>query len=205
MSTNTDSHAYSDLANCDTNNATRIGWDDCNPNEEWPCDYYLTNKRAYFQHLDRHNSGYQNGPDWQNKSYNTYKLNRNLIQCMGDRVRLGQWQTKRAIQLFDGLQRSNMGLPSEVVALSTCAYVIHRFDDRRECHPQTKPENRDHFFGKCRKDYDIAHKRFESVYGKVSHRIRNGELDTQSHDSYEVDANAEQNWRTVNDEGDGWP
>jgi len=204
MSTTTDSHAYSDLAKCDTNNATRIGWNDWEGDGNWPADYRPENKRSYYQHLDRYNSGRQNGHKWQNSSYETYELNRNLIQCMSDKLRLDSWEVKRAIQLFDALQRSCMGLPSEVVAFSTCAYVIHRYDENRDYHPQTKEEDRDYFLEACRKDFGISQDWFESVYGKVSHKIRNGKINLQQHDDYEVDSHAEQSWRPRNDSEDGW-
>lgn len=204
MNSKSDNHAYRNLAKCDTNNATRIGWDKWKGDGKWPADYRPENKKSYYCHLDRHNSGLQNGHKWQNKSYKTYELNRNLIQCMSGKLRLDNWEVKRAVQLFDGLQRSYMGISSKVVAFSTCAYLVHQHDNNRKCHPQTKPEERDYFFEECRKDFDISHDWFKSVYGKASHKIRNGELNIQRHDDYEVDANAEQSWRTQNNGDEGW-
>lgn len=204
MTAKTDSHAYSNLTNCDTNNATRIGHNKWSGDGRWPADFCPPNKKEYYQHLDRINSGQQNGHNWQNKAYNTYTMNRDLIQCMTDKLRLDQWEVKKAIQWFDGLQRSNMGIKSRVVAFTTCAYLVHRLDDSRVYHPQTKLENRDYFFEKCREDFDISHEWFERVYGKVSHKIRNNELSYQRHDTYEVDGNAQQTWRTRTKEGEGW-
>lgn len=123
---------------------------------------------------------------------------------MKGKLRLDNWEVKRAVQLFDGLQRSYMGLKSKVVAFSTCAYLVHRHDNSRKCHPQTKPEERDYFFEECRKDFDISYDWFKSVYGKVSHKIRNDKLNIQRHDDYGLDTNAEQSWRISNGGDEGW-
>lgn len=198
------SHAYSKLPKCDTNNATRIGWNDWEGDGNWPADILPENKKAYYQHLDRLNNGRQNGHKRQNKYYETYELNRNLIQCMSDKLRLDSWEIKKAIQWFDGLQRSNMGISSKVVAFSTCAYLVHQLDDRRTYHPQTKPEDRDPFFEECREAFNISHDWFQSVYGKVAHKIRNDKLTFERHDAYGTDSNAEQTWRTRNDGNKDW-
>ncbi len=123
---------------------------------------------------------------------------------MSDTLRLDEWEIKQAIRWFDGLQRSNMGIKSRVVAFCTCAYLVHEMDDRRKYHPQTKPEDRDYYFEECREDFGISHEWFQSVYGKVSYKIRNKELDIQRHDAYEVDGNAEQSWRTRSDGSKDW-
>lgn len=203
MSANTDSHAYSDLTNCDTNNATSIGFKNWEGGT-WPSGYLPESKRGYYRHLDAINSGRRNGHNWRNSNYQTYELNRNLIQCLSDQLRLDSWEIKKAAQIFDALQRSNMGLSSELVAFATCANLVHRLDDNREYHPRTKPEDRDPFFEQCRKELGITHAEFQSVYGKVAHKRRNGQLNFRRHDSYEVDSRAPESWRNVDASGKGW-
>jgi len=191
-----------ELVKCDTNNATRIGWESMCENNYWSRDYRMLQKKAYYRHLDRHNSGRQNGSVWQNNEYNTYELNRNLIQCMKSKLRLKQWETKRSIQWFDALQRSNLGIKSKVVALSTCAYVLHNFNNHRSsCHPQTEPSDRDAFLEDCREDFGISNDWFSSVYGKVSHRIRNDKLDVQRRDYFGL--KADQGWQSRRKGGGG--
>lgn len=193
---------YSELPDCDTNNATRIGWWKWDNDSYWPADFLPEKKKDYSRYLDRLNSGYQNGHKYQNKSYETYQLNRHLILCLGSRLRMNSWEKQRAIQLFDGLQRSSTGQLSRVVALCTCAYVLHL--NNRKCHPQVAIHDRDPLFEECREDYNISNDWFESVYGQISHRIRTGEIKTQQHDSYEVDLNMGHSWRTRMSGDDDW-
>lgn len=199
-----DRHAYSHLVDCDTSNATTIFWQDWPDHGDWPADYVPTNKRAYYRQLDRYNSGLQNGPNRQNKSYNTFKMNRALIECMSEPLRLEGWQIKRATHLFDGLQRSNTGRLSRVVAFCTCAYVVHNFDDRRKCHPQMGVENRDTYFEEVREDYNISRKHFNRAYGQIAGRIRSGDLESKRHDAYETDGASHQSWRSPVDGDEGW-
>lgn len=203
MSANTDSHAYSDLTNCDTNNATYIGFSDWHGGT-WSTGYYPANKYEYYRHLNAINSGLKNGHQWQNSSYRTYELNRSLIQCLSDQLRLADWEINKAVQTFDALQRSNMGLSSELVAFTTCANLVHRLDDNREYHPRTKPEDRDPFFEQCREDLGITHEEFQSVYGKIAHKRRNDLLNFRRYDSYEADNRAQESWRDVNASRKGW-
>lgn len=204
MTDKTNSHPYSGLEKCDTNNATRIGWNDWWDNGKWPADYRPENKQDYYQYLDRLNSGLQNGRKHQNSSYETYALNRNLIQCISDKLRMNSWEIKRAIKVFDGLQRSGMGISSKIVAFSTCAYLIHEYDSNRQYHPQTKNEDQDYFLDKCRKEFDIRRDSFESMYGKISYKIRNNKLNFRQYDKYEIDSNAQQRWRTRDSDGKDW-
>ncbi|TKX76677.1 hypothetical protein EXE53_30570 [Halorubrum sp. SD626R] len=203
MSAKTDSHAYSDLTNCDTNNATYIGFSDWNGGT-WSSGYLPENKQDYYRHLNAINSGLKNGHKWQNSSYRTYELNRGLIQCLSDQLRLDGWEVKKAAQTFDALQRSNMGLSSELVAFTTCANLVHRLDDNRDYHPRTNPEDRDPFFEQCRGDLGITHDEFQSVYGKIAHKKRNDQFNFSRHDSYEVDSKAQESWREVDTSGERW-
>ncbi|WP_144049894.1 hypothetical protein [Halorubrum ezzemoulense] len=203
MSAKTDSHAYSELTDCDTNNATDIGYKNWSGGN-WPSGYLPENKEDYYRHLNAINSGLKNGHKWQNSSYRTYELNRNLIQCLSDQLQLANWEIKKAAQIFDALQRSNMGLSSELVAFTTCANLVHRLDDNREYHPQTKPEDRDSFFERCRKDLGITRDQFQSTYGKIAHKIRNNKLNFQRHDDYEVDATIQESQRDVDASGEVW-
>jgi len=114
------------------------------------------------------------------------------------------WEIKRAINLLNALLRSNMGLKAEDVAFCTCAYVVHQYDSRRECHPQIDSDNFDPFFEEQRQELEITQERFDSVYGKVAHRISTGDLDMSHHDKYEVDSNSPQTWRSTNSGDDGW-
>lgn len=204
MSTKTDRHPYSGLERCDTNNATRIGWDDWQGSWNWTVDFPLEDKRSYHRYLDRINSGRQNGRERQNKSYNTYEINRNLIQCISDKLRMDSWEIKRAIKIFDGIQRGNTGMSSKIVAFTTCAYLIHEYDSSRQYHPQTKNEDRDYFLDKCREEFGISHNSFESMYGKISYKIRNDKINFQRHDKYEIDSDAQQTWRTRGSNGKKW-
>lgn len=203
MSTKTNSHAYSGLTDCDTNNATYIDHHNWNGGT-WDSDHYPMDKESYYQHLNRINSGRKNGHKWRNSSYETYELNRDYIQCLSDQLRLDNWEVKKAVQIFNALQRSNMGLKSELVAFGACANLVHRLDDNREYHPQTKPADRDFFFEKCRKELGITHKQFQSVYGKIAHKRRNNQLDFQRHDDYEVDVKIQRDWRDVDASGEEW-
>ncbi|NHN48401.1 P1 family peptidase [Halostella sp. JP-L12] len=109
---------------------------------------------------------------------------------------MDEWEKKKATRLFDGLQRNNMGHSSDIVGFSTCAYVVHQYHDRRECHPQTESDDLDPFFQELRQDLDITKEQFESVYGKVAHRVRNNDLKMLRHDKYETDVNSQQTWRS---------
>jgi len=200
----TENHAYSDLTDCDTNNATRIGWPEWECYEYWPADYRPEQKWAYYRHLDRHNSGLQNGHKRQNKSYETYQINQNLVMSIGGRLKMGTWEKKRTTNLLVGLLRSNMGLKAEHVAFCTCAYVVHQYDDRRECHPHTESADFDPFFKEQMQELEITQERFDSVYGKVAYRIRNTNLETPRHDKYELNKNAPQTRHSTNPSDDGW-
>ncbi|GAB3700972.1 hypothetical protein [Halorubrum pallidum] len=186
----------------DTNNATYLGWSDIPQYEEWPADYHPPNKRDYFQYLDRLNSGLQNGPKYQNKRYETYCLNRWLILCMSSHLRMSDRLRQLAVDLFNGLPRSKFGVRIHVSALVTCGYVIHQHDPRRECHPQTSAEAFDPFVEQERVNLRIPRKQYASLYGKIEHRVRTGQLTPSKHDAYEVDPAGLQAWREINEEWD---
>ena len=198
-----DRNPYSDLTDCDTNNATRIGWEDWDDESSWLADHLPEKKRPYYRHLDRHNSGLQNGHVYQNKSFETYQMNRHLILCMSDPLRLGTWERKRAIELFDGLQRSSTGYPSHVVALCTCAYLLHNCTDRK-CHPQVNPEDRDPFFEEGIELFDVPQEWYESVYGQIAYRIRNNKIEIQRHDDYEANQSGGETWRASDPGDNNW-
>ena len=178
---------YTELVCCDTDNATTIDWKNWQNDEYWPGDYLYGDKKVYYGHLDRQNSGLQNGPKYQNKSYETYKINRHLVMCIGGRLNMGDWGKKRATSLLVGLLRSNMGLKSGLVAFCTCAYVIEEYQDGRRAHPQVNQSERDPLVESQREELNISQSQFSSTYGKVAHRVKNRDLDLPRHDRYNID------------------
>lgn len=189
----------------DTNNATYIGWEDFPRDEKWQTDYYPSNKRDYYCYLDRLNSGLQNGPRWQNKRYKTFKLARHLILCLASELRMDEWTTAKAVSIFIGIDRSKLGVRLAISGFCTCAYVIHEYIPRRNCHPRTNENKFDQLVTKGRMGHNITKKRYESVYGKIADRVRRGELNPPKHDAYEVDTDGQRAWRQINaDADDGW-
>ncbi len=198
-------HEQEPIDSPDTNNATYIDWVNMSPYEEWPADYHPPNKREYFRHLDRVNSGLQNGPKYQNKRYETYRLNRWLILSLSDHLKMSDRLRSLAVRLFSGLDGSKFGVPIHIPALVTCAYVIHKHNPRRECHPQTSVEKFDPLVERERVNLSVSKKQYASLYGKIEHRIRTGRLSHSKHDAYQIDPDGLQPWRQINERSDdGW-
>ncbi|MFA9417132.1 hypothetical protein [Natrinema sp. HArc-T2] len=200
----TESHAYEELAKPDTNNATYLGWANWDNQDEWPADFYIENKKKFFEHLDRMNQGLQNGYR-ANRPYQTYRMNRDLVATLADKLGMTTQQRGRAINWFTILDLQTLGLPAQTVAYCVCTYVVHSDESNRECHPQTSEDEFDDLFRDIQAQLGIRQERFESVYGKVAHRIRTKDFEPTIHDKYQLDEALQFQWRTFNAEkDDGW-
>lgn len=199
-----ESHAYAGLEKPDTNNATYIGWADWKNEEDWTADYYIKNKKEFFEHLDRMNQGLQNGYRI-NRPYQTFRMNRDLIATLADKLELTAQQRGKAINLFTALDLQKLGHSVNLVAYCVCAYVVHSDQSDRECHPQTIDSDSDFLFTELQTKLGISRERFTSVFGKVAHRIRIGCFDPVDHDKYQLDKAQQFQWREYNDDKDeGW-
>jgi len=191
MTATTDSHAYAHLDEPDTNNATTIEWWTLPEDEYWQSDFLYSNKKRYFEHLDRYNSGYKNGT-WHNDKYETYLANDDLVDSLGDSLNLTQEERMTARSLIHRIDLQREGIRVERMAYALCAFAVHSSTtDRRKCHPQNDlPEE----FQQVKDELGIADEEFESDYGKVQHRDRTLERQTYEHDKYEVDRSPERRW-----------
>jgi len=170
-----DKKSYADLSDCDTRNATMIDWQNAGlEGRYWlsRSDWLYSEKEDTYRHLDRLNSGLQNGV-WQNKRYETYRLNVYLMEGVADRVGLTKSLRNKAIQIFTGLNLSEFGVKKEWVALAVCGYVLHR-DGKRKCHPNARGKSRDEAYRKACADYGCAGKTVNSLFYKVEKAEKKG-------------------------------
>lgn len=207
MSTNDAlSEAYGDLPKPDTNNATTIDWQKVPKDEYWETDHLPRNKRKYWKFQNQNNSGQRNGR-WQNRPYETYRINRDLIENLLSKIRTHPNQRARAIGLITRLDLQKMGIPAERVAVAICAYVIHHAeDDPRYAYPAKG--HMDRIADEVRslqKSEGITDKQLRKTYHKVQHL--DGRMDPPDvvHDKYEIDTNPLERWQAVRaDLDDGW-
>ena len=168
------------LSACDTRNATMIAWHDTPGlgKEFWdvPSEWRLGNKLAWYRHLDRVNAGLQNGAKYQNKTYETYRLNYMLMQMVADKVELNTRQQSEAISIFTGLNLSNFGRKKEGVALAVCGYVLVK-DGLRKCHPNARGESRDEAYRKACQAYGCDDKTVNKHFYAVQQSVEQGLTD----------------------------
>lgn len=209
MSSNTsisDADAYEPLLKPDTNNATYIGWDEISESEYWLADTIPRSKRKYWEYQNQVNSGLRNGT-WWNDPYETYRTNRDLILNLTSHVHMRSQQRTRALDLITRFDLQKLGLRAELVAFCICAYVVHETEKDPRCGYPTKGqmENVTDELRSMQDSLGITDRQFQSTYGKVQHRDRTAEPSDVDHDKYEVDSNAQQQWRsTKGDSGEEW-
>lgn len=184
MTATTDSHAYADLDEPDTNHATRVEWKECPEDEYWLADYRPSNKQQYFRLLNRYNRGVSNRK-WHNDKYETYLANDHLIDSLGNSLDLTQEERTKAKNLIHRIDLQREGIRVERMGYAVCAFAVHSSTiDRRNCHPQTDLPKQ---FQQVKEELEIADEEFASDYGKVQHRDRALDRQTPEHDKYEVD------------------
>ena len=174
--TEDDKKRCADLSNCDTRNATTIDWQNAGLEKEnwkYPSNWRYTNKRDTYRYYDRLNGGLQNGKRWQNKRYETYRLNVYLMEAVADRVGLIKSLRNKAIGIFTGLNLSEFGRKREWVALAVCGYVLFK-DGRRKCHPNNRGESRDETYREACAAYRCSDKEVNTLFYKVEKEIKKG-------------------------------
>lgn len=206
------------LDNPDTQNATIIPWQD-HPElkkEDWlsPTDWRKTNKYAMYRHLDRVNGGLQNGWKWQNKRYETYRLNFKTMESVASRMELPRSLRERAIRIFTGLNLSKIGRTKEWVALAVCAYVLYEVGQRK-CHPNARGEKRDKLYREACEVYGCEEKTANRLFYEVQrldkaglpNNVRKyGRISTQDEDIPMTLPDKELAWQVdaVTNEVTGW-
>lgn len=161
------SRNYSQLTNADTKYRTYLDYKEVKEGEQWMADYWKSNKRDYFQHLDDTNKGIKNGPVWRNSRYDTYMSNRDLIWIIADQLGLTCWQKPLAEAFFTSLQLGKWGLLKELVAVAVCLYLIHSDErDERRCHPRIREEDAGFLYDALEK-FELRYQDFEKTYSKV--------------------------------------
>jgi hypothetical protein len=179
MTTKTDKPTATGIATPDTNNATKIDYEDgawtrSNANQYWSDDYLYLRKGKHYKHLDQINQGLKNGPSWYNQRYINACANRNLTECISDFLELLPRQAQRATNYVLGQNLREWGVEKELVIWAVCAYVLHTDDrDQRRSYPTaTKPtkgpEDRALQFWDFAYNYDFTVKQRLSTYHKVS-------------------------------------
>lgn len=139
-----------------------------------------TPEYAYWKKLDAYNSGRSNLMHT-NKPYATYIYNLYLSNALASALQLTPDQTRRFQDLFMPLDTGTVGFRVEYVAYCLCAVVAH--SDRRPCHPNTSPDNRDPEFCWVARSIGLN----ESVFGKLYHRL---------HHRLRTEAIEDSSWRT---------
>jgi hypothetical protein len=165
------------LSACDTRNGTIIAWHDTPglAKQFWdvPSEWRFGNKLVWYRHLDRVNAGLQNGDKYQNKSYETYRLNYMLMEMVADKVELTTHQQSKAISIFTSLNLSEFGRNKEDVALAVCGYVLFK-DGLRKCHPNARGESRDEVYREACRMYNCTDKTVNKLFYEVQREVENG-------------------------------
>jgi hypothetical protein len=146
--------------------------------EQWRYPDPQRHKTPYihYQDLDRTNAGLQ-AEKWQNKTYQTWNLNHDLVVGMiGDRLNMTQRQKSKAHSILSRFDLSKWGVRREWVALGACGYVLHN-DGSRKCHPNSL--NRDQLFLDTCADYDTRMKMVDRQYNKIANELRKGTNEPQ--------------------------
>ena len=164
-----ESLTYTQLTDIDTGFRTYFdSREKIKPYEERPANFWRSNKREYFQHLDDVNKGVKNGPTWRNGRYDTYRTNWNHINIIAEQLGLTQQEREVAEEYFLHICLENWGLLKELIAVSVCLYVVHSDEqDKRKCHPNTSVENKDKIFYEALNKFGLRKKDVEKTYFKV--------------------------------------
>jgi len=173
----------------DTSPATYFKTDEIK-GEYWDSktDWFRSKKEAYYKHLADLNQGKKVSAGRYNTQYETYMLNKDLIDALSSQLCLTQRQQSRAENLFLSLDLEKLGLQAESVAYVVCQYIVHSDnDDKRQCHPSCDIDDIPREFIRVRDSIKLHPSLMESLYGKLQHKFRNpSESKTEHHDEYGI-------------------
>lgn len=174
--------AYESVEQADTNNATRIGWQErtehYDPDQTWMDDRYPRRYGDWYQHKDLTNNGYQNY-NWVNKPFYRWLENVRLIGACSTQLPLTKRERGHAVGLFTRLPAQKFGTHKEIYAVATCLYVVE-FNglDERRAHPNVTDERKPAEFrlGPVSEQFGVSEKRLRKAYGRIEYWDRTDEL-----------------------------
>lgn len=149
-------------------------------------DWYRTKKEDYFEHLATLNQGKKVAAGRFNTRYETYMMNRDLIDALASQLNLTQRQRNKARRHFLGFNLDEWGIRAEHLAYSVCQFVVHTDEeDNRKCHPHSDIDDVPDAFKRVRDSVKLPPGSMASVYGKVQHELSTNSIGNPvSHDQY---------------------
>ncbi|MFC6614723.1 hypothetical protein ACFQAS_07095 [Halopenitus salinus] len=156
--------AYNDLTKPDPHCATFFSPSDVR-GEKWVSDFLNLNRERYFRMLSAINRGEKNGPTWEHSQLHTYRLRKDLVEIIGQRLNLTERQIERSIARATNIDGEKFGQRLELAVFCTCAYVVHRdesgYTKERHFHPNS-PET-DELFEEVAEEFNLSENRIENV------------------------------------------
>lgn len=164
------------ITDCDTRNHTIIAWQDCRSELakvpfDGPSNWIHDDKLELYKHLDRNNSGLQNGW-WKNTNYETYYLNYYLIDNISERIHLPPTLRGKAIGIFTGINLGDFGQRKEEVAVALCGWILYK-ETKRKTHPNVR-SNQDELYQEAISTFNCRPKHVNRAFYRVEKAVKNG-------------------------------
>lgn len=173
MNTQNSSDQFSSFEHPNTRNATYFLSDDVNG--AYPADFRKLDKSLHFEHLKKINEGRCLGLNRYNDPYITREWSRHHIEALSSQLEMTVREKIQARRYFMSLDREELGLESNLVAHSVCAYVIEQNEknDARRSHPNVPDEKRDNLFQDMEENLELNHRATVKTYGKLQNLLQN--------------------------------
>lgn len=172
MNTQNSSDRFSSFEHPNKRNATYFLSDDVSGS--YSADFRYLNKSRHFQQLKEINEGRCLGLNRENDHYHTRELSRWHIEALSSQLGLTIREKIQARRYFMSLDREELGLESNLVAHSVCAYVVEQNEknDVRRSHPNVPDGKRDHLFQEMEENLELNHRDIVKTYGKLQNQLQ---------------------------------
>lgn len=178
MTEDEQSHAYSKLAHCDTENASKFfPWEKAD-GENWgnddtwkyPDQFRFSSKYYTWKYLEELHRGIRNGK-WTNDPYFTKIDNLHLIEIVADRMGLTEREREQAKTAYFTVHHKKIrGVRKDVTAVAVCAYIGEKAG--LPYHPQKLDDDGDPLAEHYARMFLCRLDEIVSRYGKVQHHLR---------------------------------
>lgn len=172
MTTENTTDRFSCFEHPNTRNATYFLSDDVSG--FYPADFRYLDKSRHFGQLKDINEGRCLALNRYNDPYITREWSRHHIEALSSQLEMTTRERIQARRYFMTLDREKLGLESNLVAISVCAYVVEQNEknDTRRSHPNVPDRKRDTLFQELEENLELNPRAVVKTYGKLQNRLQ---------------------------------
>ena len=105
----------------------------------------------------------------------TYRLREHLVEIIGERLNMTDWQITRATRRATNVDGEKFGQRLELGVFCTCAYVVHRdetrFGKHRRYYPGIEDEQLDQLFKDVAEEFELRQDRIDKQIRSFSQKF----------------------------------